>query len=362
LLLPVQPPYFHGGLFLFSKGANMNKIIDLRSDTVTKPSPEMRQAIANAEVGDDVFEGDPTVKKLENRVAEILGKEAALFVPSGTMANQLSLRTLCDPGDEVICERMMHIINYEVAAAPALSGIMLSPYDGVRGQIPLQRIEDAIRPKDIHQPVTKLVALENTHNRIGGAVLDLDYIAEVESLVRENDLGFYLDGARIWNAAIALNVAPIEIARHFDMVSVCFSKGLGAPIGSAVTGTAENIKKARRFRKMLGGGMRQVGIIAAGALYALENNRERITEDHRLAKKLAEGLSKIDSIKIDPDTVQTNIVVFKIDTPVNEFLFKAADFGLLMVPFGKGRVRAVAHLDVNEKDIDMALSIIRKVI
>lgn len=340
----------------------MNKIIDLRSDTVTRPSPGMRDAMAEAEVGDDVFEDDPTVKKLEKKVAEVLGKEAALYVTSGTMANQISLRTLCNPGEEVICERGSHIINYEVAAAPALSGIMLTPYDGIRGKLSIRQIEDGIRPPNIHQPVTKIVALENTHNRVGGLVLDLEYMAEVEKLVRDRGLGFYLDGARLWNAAIALDVKPSEIAGHFDMVSVCFSKGLGAPVGSAVTGSLENITKARRIRKMFGGGMRQVGIIAAGALYALENNYDRLKIDHDRARRFAGQLHGIKGINIDLDYVETSIVVFSPEMPVDRFLESARKEGLLMVPFGKNRVRAVMHLDVEEEDMARALEIIAKVV
>ena len=340
----------------------MSKIIDLRSDTVTKPSPAMRQVMAEAEVGDDVFESDPTVKKLEYRTAEILGKEAALYVSSGTMANQISLRTLCSPGDEVICERMSHIVNYEVAAASALSGIMLSAYDGNRGRLTVQQIKEAIRPANIHNPITKIVALENTHNRVGGAVLDPVYIAEIEAIVRDAGLGFYLDGARIWNAAVALNVEPGKIAAPFDMVSVCFSKGLGAPVGSAICGSAQNIKKARRIRKMFGGGMRQVGIIAAGALYALENNRKRLQDDHDLAKILANGLQKLDHIKIDPNTVETNIVIFETDIPVESLLKQAEEFGLLMGPFGPRKIRIVTHLNVNRDNINSALDILAKVV
>ena len=250
----------------------MKKVIDLRSDTVTRPSPEMRRAIAQAEVGDDVFRDDYTVKKLERKTAEILGKQAALFVPSGTMANQISLRTLCRPGDEVICERGMHIVNYEVAAASALSGIMLSPYNGDNGRLSVEQVKKAVRPPDIHHPQTRLLALENTHNRAGGAVLDLPYIAETEKTAREYGLGLYLDGARLWNAAVALSESPSNIASHFDLVSVCFSKGLGAPVGSAVCGNHETITAARRIRKMLGGGMRQAGIIAAGDALSISSN------------------------------------------------------------------------------------------
>jgi threonine aldolase len=340
----------------------MPKIIDLRSDTVTRPSREMRQAIAEAEVGDDVFEDDLTVKKLEQKTAEILGKEAALFVPSGTMANQVSLRTLCDPGDEVICERGMHIVNYEVAAAAALSGIMLSPYDGVRGRLSAGQILSAIRSPDIHNPNTKIIALENTHNRAGGAVLDPDYISQVAAIAGEHSLLMYLDGARLWNAAVALNIKPAEITGYFDLVSVCFSKGLGAPIGSAVCGNGGNIAAARRIRKMLGGGMRQVGIIAQAALYALENNYNRLKEDHIRAKEFARQLSAIKGITLNINDVETNIVVFKVDVPIDDFLKKAASRGVLMVPFGQDRVRAVIHLDTKADDIPAAAKVLTDVL
>jgi len=340
----------------------MSKIIDLRSDTVTVPTAEMRQVIAAAEVGDDVFEDDPTVKRLEQKTAEILGLEKALFVPSGTMANQISLRTLCDPGDEVICERGTHIVNFEVAAAPAVSGIMLSPYDGYKGRMDIQLIENAVRPPNIHQPITKLIALENTHNRAGGIVLDLHYIAAVKEIARQYSLSFYLDGARIWNAAIALGIKPGEIARHFDMVSVCFSKGLGAPIGSAVCGRADLIKKARRIRKMFGGGMRQVGIIASAALYALENNYSRLAEDHANAKMLANGIRNVNGLSIDINDVQTNIVVFELGMPVDKFLADAKAKGLLLVPFGRNRVRAVPHLGIDNNDIAKAIEIITEAV
>jgi threonine aldolase len=316
----------------------------------------MRQVMAAAEVGDDVFRDDPTVQKLEQKVAEILGKEAALFVPSGTMANQVSLRVLCNPGDEVICERKSHIINDEVAAAAAISGIMLCPLDGIDGKILPEQIRDAVHHPDIHRPNSRLVALENTHNRAGGKILDLDYINQVSSIAKEFHLAYYLDGARLWNAAIALDIQPAKIAAAFDMVSVCFSKGLGAPIGSAVTGSHANIEKARRVRKMFGGGMRQVGIIASAALFALENNYNRIIDDHSRAKKLAAGLAQIDAISIDPNDIQTNIIIFKIDKPQDLFLQKLAEHGVLMVAFGKNLVRAVTHLDISEDDIPIAIS------
>ena len=338
----------------------MLKVIDLRSDTVTRPSEAMRRIIASAEVGDDVFGDDPTVKHLEQKVSEILGKESALFVPSGTMANQVALRTLCEAGDEVICERKMHIVNYEVASASALSGIMLSPYDGKRGRLSPEQVRLAVRPYNIHHPHTRLVALENTHNGAGGTVLDLDYIASIEKVVKENSLYFYLDGARIWNAAVALEVEPKDIARPFNLVSVCFSKGLGAPVGSAVCGDRMFIDKARRVRQMMGGGMRQVGIIASAALYALKNNFERLKEDHVRAKKLACGLEAIDGVSIKADEVETNIVIFKIDVPVTRFVQNARKMGLLLVPFGPDLVRAVTHLDISDDDVSTAVEIIGK--
>lgn len=316
----------------------------------------MRRIMAEAEVGDDVFQDDPTVVKLEQKVAQILDKEAALYVPSGTMANQISLRVLCNPGDEVICERKAHIVFDEVAAAAALSGIMLRPVDGENGELSIEQIRDSYHHPDIHRPNSRLVALENTHNRAGGKVLDLDYINSIASVAQEYGLGFYLDGARLWNAAIALKVSPSQIAAPFDMVSVCFSKGLGAPIGSAVTGSYDNIQKARRIRKMYGGGMRQVGIIASGALYALENNYNRLQDDHDRAQKLAVGLSQIEGIYINPKDIQTNIVIFRIEKSQTKFLRNMADRGVFMVAFGKDLIRAVTHLDVAEEDIPVAVS------
>jgi threonine aldolase len=329
------------------------KIIDLRSDTVTKPSPEMRRAMAQAEVGDDVFGDDPTVQKLERRVAEILGHEAALYVPSGTMANQISLRVLTQPGDEVLCEAGSHIFNYEVAAASAVSGIQLHPLTAPNGILTSELLEPLIRSESIHTPVTKIIALENTHNRAGGTVYPMETIHAVKELAQKHKLLFYLDGARLWNAAAYHKVKLSEIAGNFDCVSVCFSKGLGAPIGSAVVSTSERIKRARRIRKMFGGGMRQVGIIAAGALYALDHNLERISDDHRRAAALANNLKACGLFGINTETIQTNIVVITLKPPleVDSFCAALARNGLLIVPFGAHRIRAVAHLDVDDGDI-----------
>jgi threonine aldolase len=335
-------------------------IIDLRSDTVTRPSSSMRRAISEAEVGDDVFGDDPTVQRLEEKTAALLGHEAALYVPSGTMANQVSLRMLTSPGDEVLCEVGSHIVNYEVAAASALSGIQLSTIEAPGGILTPELLKPKIRPENIHHPNTAAIALENTHNRAGGRVYPMEIIPEIRDLADEHNLKFYLDGARLWNAAAYHNVEPSVIASQFDSVSVCFSKGLGAPVGSAVASSKKMIAKARRIRKMFGGGMRQVGVIAAAALFALEHNLDRIADDHVRAKKLVSNLQRSPYLEINPDDVQTNIVVIGLRPPLSEdsFCARLRSEGLLLVPFGHATVRAVAHLDINDDDIERASEII----
>jgi threonine aldolase len=332
------------------------KIIDLRSDTVTKPSPQMRQVMAAAEVGDDVFEDDPTVKKLEEKTAEILGQEAALYVPSGTMSNQISLRLLANPGDEILCESYSHIYNNEVAGAAALSGIQLHPLLAENGILTPEILEPEIRSANIHTPVTRAIALENTHNRASGTVYPMEMIGKIKALAKKYGLLLYLDGARVWNAAAFHGVKPAEITKHFDCISVCFSKGLGAPIGSAVVSTKERIARARRVRKMFGGGMRQVGIIASGALYALEHNLDRISEDHVRAKRLATNLSACKLFGINYATVQTNIIVITLKPPleVGSFCAKLASKGVLAVPFGAVKIRVVTHLNIDDNDIEQA--------
>jgi threonine aldolase len=312
--------------------------------------------MAEAVVGDDVFEDDPTVKRLEEKAAAILGHEAALYVPSGTMSNQISLRLLAGPGDEILCESGSHIFNYEVAAASALSGIQLHPLNGVNGILAPEILSPYIRPENVHTPHTVAIALENTHNRAGGTVYSMANLLACKKLARDNGLLFYLDGARVWNAAAFHGIPPAEIAGHFDAVSVCFSKGLGAPVGSAVVSTRARIKNARRIRKMFGGGMRQVGIIAAGALYALENNLARIPDDHARTARLARSLKACDLFDINSETVQTNILVITLRPPleVGRFVSRLGERGILIVPFGAGRVRAVAHLDIDDDDIEAA--------
>jgi threonine aldolase len=258
--------------------------IDLRSDTITVPTPAMREAMAAAEVGDDMFGEDPTVAKLEARVAELLGKEAAMFAPSGTMVNQLALRAHTEPGDEVILDGNAHIYYYEGGAPAALAGVMCRCLPGVRGIFTAADLEAVLRPADQHFAPTRLVCLENTHNRGGGKIWPQELVREIGTLTRERGIRLHLDGARLWNAAVARGISERELAAEFDSVAVCFSKGLGAPVGSALCGSREFIQRARRFRKMFGGGMRQAGIIAAGALHALEHHRGRLAEDHANAR------------------------------------------------------------------------------
>ncbi len=336
---------------------NAAKIIDLRSDTVTKPSPEMRRAMAEAVVGDDVFGDDPTVQRLEALVAEKLGKEAALFVPSGTMANQVSLYTASNRGDEVLCGTDCHIINYEVAAPAVLSGLLMHPLPDEKGILSPETIRKQIRPENIHNPHTAIIALENTHNRAGGTIYPIETIAEISAIARTNGLWMHLDGARLWNAHIATGISLAMYASHFDSVSVCLSKGLGAPVGSMVLGTKEFIGRARRTRKLFGGGMRQVGILAAAGIYAVEHNLARLAEDHANARYLAEQFAAMPGISIDLETVQTNIVIITVDPKkmsVATFVSRLAERGVLCVPFGGDRVRFVPNLDTTDEDCRLA--------
>ena len=335
-------------------------MIDLRSDTVTKPTPEMREAIARAEVGDDVLGDDPTVIELEKRTAEILGKEAAVFVPSGTMANQVAIRTHTEPGDEMLCDRDTHSYYYECGGPAALSGVMVRFVAGVRGIFTAGDVKAALRPPNVHFPRTRLIFVENTHNRGGGSIWPLEGIAEVAGVAGENGLRMHLDGARLWNASVATGIAEAEYARYFDSASVCFSKGLGAPVGSALAGSGDFVERARRFRKMLGGGMRQAGIIAAGALYGLEHHRERLADDHANARRLAEALAAMDGIEIDPTEVETNIVYFRLTSlPAAQFQKTLHERGVGVLALGQDTIRAVTNLMVAGEDIDRAIEIIQ---
>jgi threonine aldolase len=341
---------------------NNTRTIDLRSDTVTQPTPAMRAAMADAEVGDDVFGDDPTVKRLEARVAEMLGKEAALFAPSGTMANQLAVRAHTESGDEILIDGNAHIYYYEAGGPAALSGVSCRCLNGVRGIFTAADVEAALRPPDQHYPPTKLVCLENTHNRGGGTIWPLERIREVADIARRQGLRMHLDGARLWNASVATGIAERDYAAPFDSVSVCFSKGLGAPIGSALCGSRDFIQRARRFRKMFGGGMRQVGILAAGALYALEHQRSRLADDHANARALAQGLARLPGIELDPATIQTNIVFFNVKTmPAKDLVQKLEQAGVRMLALGLTSIRAVTNLMVKAEEIPKAVEIVGRV-
>jgi len=333
-------------------------MIDLRSDTVTTPSKLMQKAMAEAEVGDDVYGEDPTVNLLQEYCADLFGKERALYVPSGTMANQVSLNAHTQPGDEVICDYGSHIFNYECGSPGILSGVQLHPLHGDHGIPEVGQIREAIRPDNVHQPTTKVIALENTHNRAGGIVFPLERIREIASLAEEYGLVMHLDGARLMNAVIATDTEVQEYTRYFDSVTLCFSKGLGAPVGSIVAGSEEFIRGAHRYRKVYGGGMRQAGIIAAGALYAIRNNVERLQEDHENAKALAEGIADLPGIGIETEWVHTNIVIFDVTSDsmqAAELCDQLRERGVSMLPFSRTRVRAVTNLLVSEKDIEYTI-------
>jgi threonine aldolase len=324
----------------------------------------MRKVMAEAEVGDDVFGEDPTVNALQEKVSRILGKESALFVPSGTMANQLAIKAHTQPGDEVILEATSHPYNFEGGAAAALSGTQFYCLKGVRGILDAFQIEEAIRPPDHHFPVTRLICLENTHNRGGGSIYPIEKMAAIHRLAKSKGLSLHLDGARLWNASVAKGIDPKEYAQWADSVSVCLSKGLGAPIGSLVAGPKTFIDQVHRFRKMFGGGMRQVGIIAAAGIYALEHHIERLKEDHQNAKRLALGLQKLKGISVDPKHVETNIVIFDVartglSAPqVVETMKKEK---ILIHALGTTEIRLVTHLDVSSEDIEIALNVFKKV-
>jgi len=341
------------------------KTIDLRSDTVTLPSPEMREAIFRAELGDDVFGEDPTVNRFERMAAECVGKEAALLVVSGTMGNLVSILTHCGRGDEAILGDQAHTFRYEAGGMSALGGI--HPHilaNQPDGRLRLEEIESAIRPSNVHFPRTRLICLENTHNRCSGAALTPEYTAEVVALARRHGLAIHLDGARVFNAAVALGVGVKELTRDVDSLTFCLSKGLAAPVGAVVCGSKEFIAEARRTRKVLGGGMRQAGMIAAAGIVALDKMVDRLREDHENATQLARGIAPLDGLAIDVDRVQTNILYFDIvrDGLTGEGLVKKlAAHGVRILNLGPNRLRAVTHYGITAKDIEDAVSVLAEV-
>ena len=339
------------------------KPIDFRSDTVTQPTPAMRRAMAEAEVGDDIYGEDPTARRLEERIAERLGLEAALFVPSGTQANQIAMGLHCRLGDEVLAEAGSHIIHYESGGLSGLWGVQPAPLAGDKGLLQPEQVTAAVRT-DFIGPRSRLLSLENTHNRSGGRVWPLERFRAVVEAGRAAGLAVHLDGARLFNAAAATGLPPSAWASLTDTTAVCFSKGLGAPVGSAIAGSREHITEARRLRKRLGGALRQVGILAAGALHALEHHVERLAEDHAHARRLAAGLAELPGVKVDPAQVETNMLVVDFPLPVREMLARLAAHGVLGGSSGAGphSVRLVTHLDIQAADVDEALVRIRRAV
>ena len=333
-------------------------MIDLRSDTVTKPTPAMLQAMMNAEVGDDVFDEDPTVIKLEEKSAKLFGKEAGLFCASGTMCNQLGVKVNTKPLDDIIIDRNSHVYKYEAAGFAYNSSCSVTLLDGENGLITPQQVVDSINPDNVHYPESRLVVLENTHNRGGGSYYSLQTIKEIADVCKKNNLILHLDGARIFNALEETKNTTQEIGQCFETISLCLSKGLGAPIGSVLVGPKEKIKQAKRFRKVLGGGWRQAGILAAAGIYALDNNIKRLKEDHQRAKHLAEVVEALPYVK-NVLPVKTNIVVFTVDDSQNILKYLAAN-NIKGVEFGKNTVRFVTHLDINDAMIDQAIAVLKK--
>ena len=341
----------------------MHDVVDLRSDTLTLPTPEMREAMARAEVGDDVWEEDPTVKRLETVAAGRLGKEAGLFVASGTMGNLVSVVSHTRAGQEVVLDLDAHIFNYEVAGSAVIGAVQMRPVKTARGFLTPEQVREALRPPNIHVPPTGLVCLENTHNRHGGTCCTPEEIGAVAAVAHGAGVPVHLDGARIFNAAVALRREPREFARDVDSVTFCVSKGLGAPVGSVVCGSRDFITRARRVRKMVGGGMRQAGVIAAAGIVALERMVDRLAEDHANARRLAEGIAQLPCVRVDPASVQTNIVIFGIERPggTEEIVAGCAARKVKVHAIGPTSIRCVTHKDVDAEDIGRALDALREI-
>jgi threonine aldolase len=332
------------------------KIIDIRSDTVTKPSKQMLEAMMSAEVGDDVFGEDPTVNALQDKCSELTGKEASLFVTSGCLGNQLAIKSHTSQGNEVIVEKESHIINYETAAPAIISNVQLMPLEGINGVMSVKEIEKHIKGPEYYFPVTTLLCLENTHNRAGGTIQPIESIKEIRALTKKHNIKMHLDGARIFNAIQETGISLIEYSAYFDSVQFCFSKGLGAPVGSILCGSKEFITKAHKWRKILGGGMRQAGILAAAGIFALDNNIPLLKKDNGNAKYFASQLANIDGININPDLVHTNIVVFSTNRfSKNELIEKLDTKGVRISSGAYDNLRAVFNLNVSKEDTENAV-------
>lgn len=336
-------------------------MVDLRSDTVTTPTPEMLKAMTQAEVGDDVFKEDPTVNAFEQKIARMFGMEAGLFVPSGTMSNQLCLNVLTDAGDEVLIDELGHIFNYETAAASHLSSVQLRPLSGKNGKLNVELLQNTIRGQYDWEPRTKVIALENTTNKGGGVCYRKEELEQIKAFADEHQLLIHLDGARIWNAIVATDIPPDFFSEIADTLSVCFSKGLGAPVGSMMLSSAQRIKEARRFRKMWGGGMRQIGLLAAAADYGVENHWPLLKDDHRRARELAAIIDQCSKVAIDPQSVESNIVIFDtLEEEATTALQKLEKEGIRMVPFGHKTIRATFHFQITDSDLEHTIDILQK--
>lgn len=336
-------------------------MIDLRSDTITRPTPGMLKAMSEAVVGDDVFAEDPTVNRFQLEMAELFGMEAGLFVPSGTMSNQLCLHLLTDPGDEVIIDELGHVFNYETGAAAHLSSIQLRPIKGVNGKLSKELIEPAIRTQNEWDPLTRVIAIENSTNKGGGAFYTKKELIEISNLASQHDIAVHLDGARIWNAMVASGIEAEFFGSIADTISICFSKGLGAPVGSMLLSDEKTVLAARRIRKMWGGGMRQTGLLAAAAKYGYENHFPLISEDHRRAKEFADAIVEHPDFTIDSETVHTNIVLFDVkEGSATNALDHFSGNGVQMIPFGPQTIRATFHFQVDDEDLAKVIEVVNR--
>ncbi|WP_299100502.1 low specificity L-threonine aldolase [uncultured Winogradskyella sp.] len=334
-------------------------IIDLRSDTVTKPTKEMLEAMMSAQVGDDVFREDPTVNELEARLAKMFGKDKALFFPSGSMANQIAIKLHTNPGEQVICDKYAHIYNYEVGGVAFHSGASCKLIDGNRGMFTATQVEEAINPPEYYYSQTSLVEVENTTNKGGGACWDFNEFENIKKVCKSNNLGFHIDGARLWNAMVAKNESTLQYGHTFDTISICLSKGLGCPVGSVLIGDKDIMKQSLSLRKLFGGNMRQIGYLAAAGLYALDNNIERLADDHKRAKEIGEVLSKLSIIKkVEP--IETNIVIFELNDDVDEkqFLNNLNEKNIRIIGMGSNKLRMVTHLDYTDQMHDKLLEVL----
>lgn len=336
-------------------------MIDLRSDTITRPTAGMLKAMSDAVVGDDVFAEDPTVNQFQSEMAELFGMEAGLFVPSGTMSNQLCLHLLTDPGDEVIIDELGHVFNYETGAAAHLSSIQLRPIKGVNGKLSKELIEPAIRTQNEWDPLTRVIAIENSTNKGGGAFYTKEELIEISNLASQHDIAVHLDGARIWNAMVASGIEAEFFGSVADTISICFSKGLGAPIGSMMLSDEKTVLAARRIRKMWGGGMRQTGLLAAAAKYGYQNHFSLIEEDHRRAKEFARVIAEHPAFSIDSETVLTNIVLFDVNEgSAPTVLDSFSEYGVQMIPFGPKTIRATFHFQVDDEDLAKVIDVVNR--